>query len=197
MSREQLLQRISLPISAGGLGMRPVHLVRHAAYFASLLQMLPDFLRLYPELQTESSSSEAAQPGSRLTELYAELELCRTELLTLGAGNRRIRRQAQQLQLTLEQCIRGEAGPRPTTAAAPALAAASTAAAPQSRLPAAAPLSAADPAQDSSPLPALHKSIDDTWQAASQCARADRAYAIRAGRQAAAAPDSRHRAHAV
>ena len=106
MSHEQLLQRISLPLTAGGLGERPVHRIRHAVYFASLLRMLPDFLRMFPELQAEASSAilnsvaamlTRAPAVYQLTELHAELELCRTELLAAAAGNRRSRRQGAQL----------------------------------------------------------------------------------------------------
>ena len=179
VSREQLLQRISLPISAGGFGIRPVHRIRHAAYFASLTQMLPDFLRMHPELQAGSSTSAAAavdaqqEPASsslayQSTQLFVELEYCRKELLASGAGNRRIRRQAeqqqQQQQRTLEQ--------QPLAAPVSADAASSTGAEQPNH---ASPLRAipALPSQrDSSlSLPALKKGTDDTWQAASRCAR--------------------------
>jgi len=79
VSREQLLQRISLSISAGGLGVRPVHRIRHAGYFASLLQMLPDCLRTHPEMQSahsgSSDDSATVAPAYPSIQLFAELAL--------------------------------------------------------------------------------------------------------------------------
>jgi len=176
VTKEQLLQRISLPLSAGGLGIRPVHRIRHAAYFSSLLQCLPEFLRLYPELQTLKRDENDEKPSSpappracfQHTELYAELEMCRLELLASGAGNRRQRRQAQQQQLTLEQCMRTP--PPATVVPTPTSPPHADHATPRPASAAAAPAVAA-PTKDSSPLPALHKGTDETWQAASRCAR--------------------------
>ena len=51
LSREQILTQISLPIAQGGLGIRPVDRIRYAAFFSSLLQIVPDFLTLFPALQ--------------------------------------------------------------------------------------------------------------------------------------------------
>jgi hypothetical protein len=159
VSQSQLLTRISLPITDGGLGMRPIHRIRHAAYFASLLQILPDFLRLYPEL--------AVQPGGEgpldgvhphhATELYSELSRCRAELLATGANNRRTKHQLKQLSIkqSMQPLLQKAAGPSTATAAA-AKASHST------------PALSTD-AQASSPLPALTKSIDDTWRSASAC----------------------------
>ena len=119
---------MTLPISAGGLGIRPIHRIRHVAYFASLLQMLPDFLRMYPELGlqaaphgghgTSDAAGDNAPPAAyQQTELYAELQMCREYLLQAGAGNRRMRRQGRQL--TLEQCFRGAAAATHTSTKTP------------------------------------------------------------------------------
>ena len=56
VSREQLLMRMTLPLSMGGLGLRPIHRIRWAAYFSSLLQALPDFLRILPHYTRADSS---------------------------------------------------------------------------------------------------------------------------------------------
>ena len=72
VTRDQLLTRISLPISMGGLGIRPVTRIRHAAYFSSLLQMLNEFISIHPHLNTNQIHS---------TQVYQELNQCRNTLL--------------------------------------------------------------------------------------------------------------------
>jgi hypothetical protein len=164
--------RISLPISAGGFGIRPVHRIRFAAYFASLLQALPDLLRMHPDMQpgpaaTHAATGDADPPqGYRASQLFAELEYCRQQLLASGAGNRKVRRQAEQLRSA------GRTAPN----LPPAHAAAITGAANAVEAPPPASTHSAIPAlpaqRDSSPpLPALNKGTDDTWRAASRCAR--------------------------
>jgi len=144
VSREQLLQRMSLPISAGGLGLRPIHRTRHAAYFSALLSFLADFLRLYPHLQADhkagpaSLAAENAGHAYQSTELHAELQACRAVLLAQGAGNRRERRLVQN---SME---------RPLS---------------DSHIPSSAPT------KSSSTILALNKGIDAIWLAASECAR--------------------------
>ena len=49
MSAAQLAERISLPISSGGMGLRPFTRISHAAYFSSLAAVMPDFTALFPE----------------------------------------------------------------------------------------------------------------------------------------------------
>ena len=80
VSRAQLLERIALPLSLGGLGLRPVHRIRHAAYYAALLQIVPTFVQLRPELRDDAAAWQQ-------TQLYAELSQCREALLAAGAGN--------------------------------------------------------------------------------------------------------------
>ena len=79
VSSTQLLERISLPLSMGGFGLRPVERIRHAAYYASLQQILPEFAKLHRELRTADAF--------RATQLHSELQLCRAALLEQGAAN--------------------------------------------------------------------------------------------------------------
>ena len=79
VTRDQLLTRMALPLSLGGLGLRSVESIRHAAYFASLHQILPYFARLHPELH--------AVDEFRKTQVYRELAMCRERLIADGATN--------------------------------------------------------------------------------------------------------------
>ena len=72
VTRDQLLTRISLPISMGGLGIRPVTRTRHAAYYSSIMQMLNEFINIHPHLNIDQIHS---------TQVYRELNECRTTLL--------------------------------------------------------------------------------------------------------------------
>jgi len=78
VTKEQLLQRIALPLALGGLGVRSVEIIRHAAYFASLQQILPYFARMHPELRAPAAFQQ--------TQLYQELLHCQLELKRAGAG---------------------------------------------------------------------------------------------------------------
>jgi len=80
VSKEQLLQRMALPLSLGGLGLRAAKSVRYAAYFASLQQILPYFAQLHPELCTDPAAVKR-------TELDLELKHCQAELVKAGATN--------------------------------------------------------------------------------------------------------------
>ncbi|MDR3736561.1 MAG: hypothetical protein P4L10_13640, partial [Acidobacteriaceae bacterium] len=80
VTKEQLLQRMALPLSLGGLGLRSVESVRYAAYFASLQQILPYFARLHPELRD-------APHAFQRTQLYHELVDCQAELVKAGAAS--------------------------------------------------------------------------------------------------------------
>ena len=70
MSAAQLAERISLPISSGGMGLRPFTRISHAAYFSSLAAVMPDFTALFPEC------SDFTQ-----THMHRQLETCRKHLL--------------------------------------------------------------------------------------------------------------------
>lgn len=193
-TREQLLMRMSLPISAGGLGIRPIHRVRHAAYYSSLLQILPDFLRLFPTLSVnEESVTVFGGIPSAVTQsdIFIELSHCRSNLLEQGAGCRRSRRQLQrasaipshvasaasdppdppdpQRSATATALNSSSAAPAVTRAPIP-ITPAAAAAAPIVQ-PAAAVLLAPFPDfQPSSPIAALQKSTEEIWQSASSSA---------------------------
>jgi hypothetical protein len=77
VKKEQLVQRMQSPLSLGGLGVRPVERIRHAAYFASLMQILPYFARIHPELRDANLFHG--------TELYREVHECQQRLIESGA----------------------------------------------------------------------------------------------------------------
>ena len=81
VSKEQLLQRMALPLSLGGIGLRAVESVLYAAYFASLQQILPYFAQLHPELCKDPAAF------IKRTELYLEPKHCQAELVKAGAAN--------------------------------------------------------------------------------------------------------------
>ena len=75
---DQLRSLITLPLAAGGMGIRPVQRVSPSAYFASSASILPDFI--------------AASPPSRCadytaTELHAHLLDCRASMLQQGVSD--------------------------------------------------------------------------------------------------------------
>ena len=76
-SVDELHTQITLPLKAGGIGLRPVKRVSHAAYFASCASIMPDFIAAFP-------SSHCADYTA--TELHAELEHCRAHLHKHGVG---------------------------------------------------------------------------------------------------------------
>lgn len=78
VTKQQLLSRVQLPVSMSGLGVRPVQRITHAAYFASLVQMLPEFLKLHSELHVYEAFLS--------TQLCADLCMCRDALIAQGAG---------------------------------------------------------------------------------------------------------------
>ena len=151
-SREQLLERIALPLSLGGLGVRPVMRTRHAAYFSSLMQILPEFARLHPELRDAACF--------RRTQLYQEMQQCREALRDAGAAEQ------------FSPLSGSEPAAEPILAPAAAAATPSVAAA-SSHTPAAVttPYSA-PPSVFSTRFPspsfALLQSIDDIWQQAAR-----------------------------
>ena len=70
MSAAQLTERISMPISSGGMGLRPFTRISHASYFSSLAAVMPDFTALFPECTDFSQ-----------TRMHQQLEECRRHLL--------------------------------------------------------------------------------------------------------------------
>jgi Reverse transcriptase (RNA-dependent DNA polymerase) len=100
VTKQQLLQRMALPLSLGGLGLRSVESVRHPSYFASLHTILPYFARLHPELAVRSPSTDVAGAATgtaassnptvtfQRTQLYRELVECQGHLLDAGAATR-------------------------------------------------------------------------------------------------------------
>ena len=75
---DQVDELISLPIRTGGMGLRPMQRISHAAYFASSAAILPDFTRAFPP--THCSDYTA-------TELHAHLQECRAEMLKQGVAS--------------------------------------------------------------------------------------------------------------
>jgi len=69
LNQEQVESQISLPISMGGMGMRPTTRILHAAYFSSLATIMPDFIRLFPNCIDYEQ-----------TNIHHELIACRLEL---------------------------------------------------------------------------------------------------------------------
>ena len=53
----EMLHQMQLPLSAGGMGMRPVERTAATAYFASLAAMLPDLVQAFPSIQLRSSET--------------------------------------------------------------------------------------------------------------------------------------------
>lgn len=127
MSAAQLEQRVSLPISAGGMGLRPCARISHAAYFSSLAAVMPDFTALFPECSDYS-----------LTRIHQQLDACRQHLLQQQAD-------LQQSAPKLQQSPRKKTHRKGSAAAA--------ASAPLSEF--AATLTASVPRILSIPLPAL------------------------------------------
>jgi hypothetical protein len=76
LPRHQITSQIQLPVSMGGMGLRPTSLVSHAAYFSSLAHILPDFLSAFPPRDNYSDA-----------QIHAELTYCREELFRRGATN--------------------------------------------------------------------------------------------------------------
>ncbi|MDR3401982.1 MAG: reverse transcriptase domain-containing protein [Chthoniobacter sp.] len=146
VTKDQLLQRIALPLSLGGLGLRSVESVRYAAYFASLQQILAYFARLHPELR------ESPQAFQR-TQLYHELVHCQAELVKAGAATR------------FEDALRSSPASAPVESAP-----ATTDNLPATSRPSASIVAAAPaPSRFPSPPLALTQSIDATWQNAARC----------------------------
>jgi len=168
VSKQQLLQRIALPLSLGGLGLRSVEQTRHAAYFASLQQILPYFAQLHPEL------CDAAR-GFEQTQLYRELVECQTVLVSAGAATAveiaLDQHDALQTELPFhsaaETAVLAAVSSSAEAPAAPGAPPSITAAAAKSAPRQAAFLSTRFP----SPSPALTQSIDETWQRAVRSVR--------------------------
>ena len=76
-SAEQLSTQISLPIKAGGMGLRPLQRVSHAAYFASAAAIMPEFIKAFPPTRCADYTT---------TNLHSELSACLTHLQQAGVG---------------------------------------------------------------------------------------------------------------
>jgi hypothetical protein len=73
VTQEEIETQISLPIKAGGFGLRPMTRISHAAYFASLTTILPDFIQSFP-------SSRIPDIDYSQTNVHHELSYCRDHL---------------------------------------------------------------------------------------------------------------------
>jgi hypothetical protein len=113
-TREQLLSRISLSVSKGGMGLRPVSAIMHQAYLASGLEALPELFRLRAELQA-TNESERSRIATCAT--WQELAALEAQLRALGLSvlNRKQRRQLQRIQNNSDTAL-----PAAVTAAAAA-----------------------------------------------------------------------------
>jgi len=100
VTAEQLLLRVSLPVSMGGMGIRPVERIMHAAYLASLLESLPELLRLRTHLQTAEGRAAHARVSVIFEEIRGLLEKLEVDGLSLAMANRRGRRAAEQATAT-------------------------------------------------------------------------------------------------
>ena len=83
LTAEQIDERIALPINMGGLGMRPFSRISHAAYFSSLVTILPDFHVAFPSCADLTA-----------TAVHAELSECRAAILPridVGSAERSLR----------------------------------------------------------------------------------------------------------
>ena len=73
LTEQQVATRLSLPLRMGGMGMRPVARISHAAYFSSLATVMPDFLSAFPNCADVAHTS-----------IHAELAECRAQLIANG-----------------------------------------------------------------------------------------------------------------
>jgi len=141
VSREEILTRLRLPISLGGLGVRSVELIRHAAYFSSLMQTLPEFLTLYADCHDANTFKQ--------TLIAKELKQCRDALIDTGATQKHV---TPAKQSTLDQwCGQKSSEPSHVIVAS----ATQSVTSPHSTSP-----------LHSSPSPALVQSIDESLAAA-------------------------------
>lgn len=104
---DQLSELISLPISAGGMGLRPMQRISHSAYFASSAAILPDFIQSFPPSQCADYSA---------TELHAHLQECREAMLKQGVGNGSDINSSALPTVAAEAKITGKRGPKPKAA---------------------------------------------------------------------------------
>jgi hypothetical protein len=154
VTKQQLLTRMSLPISLGGLGLRPVERTMYPAYFSSLMQILPYFARMHPEMLSIEEFKK--------TKLYSRLNECREKVLSQGAGDPipagPWSNQGKGHQPTLTEVLNHDA-PRVVNTMGV------TTTTPLSAAPRSAPRSC-PPSIFPSPSPMLIKSFDDQWKLA-------------------------------
>ena len=96
VAAEQLLRRVSLPVSMGGMGIRPVQRIMHAAYLASSLEALPELLRLRTHLQTVEECAAHVRDSTLFQEIASLLNKLQADGLSLTMLNRRGRRAAER-----------------------------------------------------------------------------------------------------
>ena len=72
--------QLTLPIKVGGLGLRPMERISHAAYFASLVEVLPAFIEAFPPTRCADYTR---------TKVHLELTECRKFMLTQGVSDGR------------------------------------------------------------------------------------------------------------
>jgi len=92
LSQEQVEMQISLPISMGGMGMRPTSRILHAAYFSSLAAIMPDFLRLFPQCTNYEQ-----------TTIHHELIECRQELFRQGVGKSKSKQTQKGKRMSMDK----------------------------------------------------------------------------------------------
>jgi hypothetical protein len=144
VTAEQLLLRVSLPVSMGGMGVRPVQRIMHAAYLASALEALPELLRLRAHLQTAEGRIEQVRDSSTYCEIARLLQKLQEDGLSHSMLNRRSRREAQRAVAAMTAAVDAS-----STAVPPA----SGAAAPVAINPSAAPPPVPPPAPPPPPPP--------------------------------------------
>ncbi len=173
VAAEQLLLRVSLPVSMGGMGVRPVERIMHAAYLASALEALPELLRLRTHLQTAEGRAAHARDSLIFKEIQLLLEKLQTSGLSLALLNRRGRRAAERaaaLTTTGQLAVPNDsaepepasAPPPPPPPPPPLISAPRPVFSPRS---VARPAGTAAPTSSSSDI--LQKDTDDVWLAAS------------------------------
>lgn len=173
---EQLVSRISLPVSCGGMGLRRVQDTMHAAYLASALEALPELLRLRLHLRVGAAGTGDDLPTeARSSVIFHELAELQQHLRAHGTLNRRLRRAVIRTPIDthLEEPERSATAAVPTTTTQPtpsphALASPSS--------PSAVAAASANRTISSSHA-VLKKDTEDVWRAASRKAAKEHLFA--------------------
>ena len=77
MNADDIRLQLQLPISTGGMGLRPMQSISHAAYFSSLASVMPDFVALNPN---PNDNDDISMYESSL--MHQQLKESQSELLT-------------------------------------------------------------------------------------------------------------------